>query len=147
MVSGSIAETVFAARQQRWCKKFMEEIHMQKFVDEFVEDEVFAARCDLSGRTRGSRRKTDFQKASRKQRIDAKIHVPSVTRDGILYSHPWYGNLHQYSKNKIHCSCALCRFYGPSMSDVRRSEAMDAKEKKFSKEEGIYAEEVSCTCL
>ena len=22
--------------------------------------------------------------------------------------HPWYNNLHQYSKNKIHCSCGLC---------------------------------------
>ena len=21
---------------------------------------------------------------------------------------PWYNNLHQYSKNKIHCSCGMC---------------------------------------
>ena len=25
------------------------------------------------------------------------------------YGWDYYGNLHQYSKNKIHCSCPLCR--------------------------------------
>ena len=38
------------------------------------------------------------RKARRKKRIS----------DVWLGGHPWYDNLHQYSKNKIHCSCKLC---------------------------------------
>ena len=41
--------------------------------------------------------KCDF--VVRKKKIDATIH-------SNLY--PWYNNLHQYSKNKIHCSCDMC---------------------------------------
>ena len=41
---------------------------------------------------RGLRRKNDYAHALRKQR---------KSRD-------WYDNLHQYSKNKIHCSCDMC---------------------------------------
>lgn len=38
------------------------------------------------------------RKARRKKRIS----------DVWLKEHPWYNNLHQYSKNKIHCSCGFC---------------------------------------
>lgn len=46
-------------------------------------------------RTRAERRKNDFNKAIRKRNIVEDLH-------GFL---PMYDNLHQYSKNKIHCSC------------------------------------------
>lgn len=49
---------------------------------------------------RGDRRKVDLKKARRKARIDI-----ARSCDG----YPMYDNLHQYSKNKIHCSCRLCR--------------------------------------
>lgn len=49
---------------------------------------------------RGDRRKIDYKKARRKARIDL-----ARSYDGL----PLYDNLHQYSKNKIHCSCQLCR--------------------------------------
>lgn len=49
---------------------------------------------------KGKRRKIDYKKAKRKARIDL-----SRSCDGL----PLYDNLHQYSKNKIHCSCRLCR--------------------------------------
>lgn len=39
-----------------------------------------------------------------------------------IYGGDWYRNEHQYSKNKIHCSCCLCRFYGPSYSDMKKTE-------------------------
>lgn len=43
--------------------------------------------------SRAERRHNDFRKAIRKKNI-----------------HPdWYDNLHQYSKNKVHCSCYMCR--------------------------------------
>ena len=49
---------------------------------------------------KGDRRKIDYKKAKRKARIDI-----ARSCDGL----PLYDNLHQYSKNKIHCSCRLCR--------------------------------------
>lgn len=49
---------------------------------------------------KGDRRKNDYKKAKRKAKIDL-----ARSFDGL----PMYDNLHQYSKNKIHCSCQLCR--------------------------------------
>lgn len=39
---------------------------------------------------------------NRKKRIDRDIY------SYIDRSHSYYDNLHQYSKNKIHCSCPMC---------------------------------------
>ena len=53
-------------------------------------------------RSRDYTRKTAYKKALRKQRI---------TREVYSWSNPeweYYDNLHQYSKNKIHCSCPDC---------------------------------------
>lgn len=49
-------------------------------------------------RTKAERRHKDWTKAIRKMKI---------CRDN--YGWQYYDNLHQYSKNKIHCSCPLCR--------------------------------------
>ena len=49
-------------------------------------------------RTREKRRKLNWSKARRKKEIAEQI-----------YGFEWYDNLHQYSKNKIHCSCWMCR--------------------------------------
>lgn len=48
---------------------------------------------------RGNRRYKDRKAALRKRRIAEEN-----------YGFAWYDNLHQYSKNKIHCSCAMCAF-------------------------------------
>lgn len=50
---------------------------------------------------RGERRKINFLHAVRKRKIDRQYPL------GDKY--PMYNNLHQYSKNKIHCSCPDCR--------------------------------------
>ena len=64
-------------------------------------------------RDRGWRRKKDFAKAKRKKNIDLAVSFYSY-KD---YNNPYcsyrlqygmYDNLHEYSKNKIHCSCGLC---------------------------------------
>ncbi len=47
---------------------------------------------------RGLSRKMDWKHAKRKR---------AIVRD--VMGIDWYDNLHQYSKNKIHCSCCLCR--------------------------------------
>ena len=53
-------------------------------------------------RDRAWKRKTSIKKARRKKRITGEVY-----QHGKDY--PWYNNLHQQSKNKIHCSCPLCR--------------------------------------
>jgi hypothetical protein len=49
-------------------------------------------------RSRAYNRDISYRKAIRKRRLD---------RECFRYS-PYYTNLHQYSKNKIHCSCPMC---------------------------------------
>ena len=34
--------------------------------------------------------------------------------------HPWYDNLHQYSKNKVHCSCGMCARYRKTNNHGRK---------------------------
>lgn len=47
-------------------------------------------------RSRAERRKLNAKKAKRKQALASAVN-------GITYDH-----LHEYSKNKIHCSCPMC---------------------------------------
>lgn len=47
---------------------------------------------------RAERRFRDKTKALRKKKIS----------DAWMGNRPYYNNLHQYSKNKIHCSCPFC---------------------------------------
>ena len=48
-------------------------------------------------RDRAFTRRMGWRKALRKRRIVRQ------------YGYDFYDNLHQYSKNKIHCSCAMCK--------------------------------------
>lgn len=63
-------------------------------------------------KTRAERRKNDYSKAIRKKNIAEHN-----------YGFSYYDNLHQYSKNKIHCSCPLCRGldYGNSLKGLKHS--------------------------
>lgn len=74
-------------------------------------------------RTSAERRKNDFNKAIRKKNIIEHNHGFSL-----------YDNLHQYSKNKIHCSCPLCSTKSKhgntpnyKHSDEMKIESMNAK--------------------
>lgn len=64
---------------------------------------------------RAQRRKDDYFHAKRKKRICNER------------GHEYYDNLHQYSKNKIHCSCPMCHGEGPLMSDKKRIEEMESQ--------------------
>ncbi len=74
---------------------------------------------------RAKRRKTDVKKAIRKR---------AISNHAIGFD--WYKNLHQYSKNKIHCSCPLCSF-DPwksgemTMSNLRKQMADKVKLKEY----------------
>ena len=83
-------------------------------------------------RTRAERRHNNVVKALRKRNIVRTVYSSFVDSE-------WYDNLHQYSKNKIHCSCPICsaktgkrknRIIGEggknwSISDERRIEEME----------------------
>ena len=70
-------------------------------------------------RTHAEKRHNDWKKAIRKRKI--------IRHYGIDY----YDNLHQYSKNKIHCSCHICRGWTKAgrnnISDRRKLEEMDSQ--------------------
>lgn len=91
----------------------------------------------MKSTSRAYNRDVSRRKALRKRRLDKQLSY--YWEHGSLYD-----NLHQYSKNKIHCSCRLCqqktrnkgkrRFrygnYAPSLnykvSDLRKIEAIEA---------------------
>jgi hypothetical protein len=54
--------------------------------------------------TGGENRRGSILKALRKRRIDHEVYS-YYYRD---FDGGYYNNLHQYSKNKIHCSCPQC---------------------------------------
>ena len=81
---------------------------------------------------RAKRRKTDVKKAIRKRAISKSIY------EGF----DWYNNLHQYSKNKIYCSCPLCSFDpwksgNLTMSDLRKQMADKVKLKEYDSGEHL----------
>lgn len=59
--------------------------------------------------TGGENRRRSILKALRKRRIDRAVFYPFYYRGTYCGEHmDMYKNLHQYSKNKIHCSCPRC---------------------------------------
>ena len=67
----------------------------------------------------------------RHNNVKKAIHKRNISR--AVYGMDWYNNLHQYSDNKIHCSCNLCRFrpvWDPNnkpISDVKKEASMKYK--------------------
>lgn len=90
-------------------------------------------------------RDVSIRKALRKRRLADRIYRCWHEDDGWHY----YNNLHQYSKNKIHCSCPACqtktrnkghrrykagnynRNLNYKASELRRLLAMDEEEMEY----------------
>ena len=86
-------------------------------------------------RTRAERRHKNIVKALRKRNITRTCYCAG----GLDWE--YYDNLHQYSKNKIHCSCPMCSMktkgmafgsekgrhkgYNYSIKDLKRYEEMN----------------------
>lgn len=87
-----------------------------------MELEIYEEEFPVKNKNRAQRRHNSVRKAIRKRNI-------SMSMAGA-YGKPWYNNLHQFSKNKIHCSCWMCSFYGWTPAYVRADEkyAFDMKE-------------------
>ena len=110
-------------------------------------------------RPRAWRRWKNFTKARRKREIDLYDRIwwnypifnnpikPTYFPVNYKGKYGMYDNLHQYSKNKIHCSCPICsaktnnkknlfycghRFWKPS--DQIKVDKMDAKEAEWNDE-------------
>lgn len=95
-------------------------------------------------RSRGYNRDISWRKALCKRRISREICSDRFSVN------EYYDNLHQYSKNKIHCSCPLCSTktrnkgrrkrgnYSPSIywkkSDLIQQIDMNEQEKELAQE-------------
>ena len=85
------------------------------------------------------------RKALRKRRIAEEVYYGDK-------EHPYYDNLHQYSKNKIHCSCPMCspktrnkgrrdrknymRSLNYKASELKRQISMDDEELEYTGSSG-----------
>ena len=94
----------------------------------------------MSQRGRSYNRDISYRKAQHKKYISNHFWM-------CANNHPYYDNLHQYSKNKIHCSCPMCspktknkgkrarKNYNPThnykASELRRRDAMRNQEIEF----------------
>lgn len=65
-------------------------------------------------------RKNNWKHALRKRRIAREI-----------LKWDYYNNLHQYSKNKIHCSCPLCKGKAENFGDNSIEQLSAADKKKI----------------
>ena len=83
--------------------------YIEVYEDNGIEKELVDVQA-VKDRSRAERRHRNVKKALRKRRISRAVN-------GCDY----YNNIHQYSDNKIHCSCPLCRFVGPSHSDMKKN--------------------------
>lgn len=62
------------------------------------------------------------RRAFRRKKISANV-------GGSKFEHT-----HQYSKNKIHCSCPLCAFSGLTHSDLMRLACMESRLRDYKNE-------------
>lgn len=94
----------------------------------------------MANRTRAYNRDMSYRKACKRKRISDECGHRYVNAE------PYYDNLHQYSKNKVHCSCTICsrktknkgkkrsvhgnydRSYNWKNSDLRKIISMDDDE-------------------
>lgn len=98
--------------------------------EDFDNDTIETTETYLTkSKKRAERRKKNITKAKRKRNIDLSV---SYSDD------PLYKNLHQYSKNKIHCSCPLCAFNHKkhgyttyTVQDLKRFDEMKNQEEEF----------------
>ena len=128
--------------------KLLKTLHAEyeEYLDPNIDEkdaftDLWAFENDLRGK-RGRRRKQDVTKALRKKEISESVYP---NRSG------YYENLHQYSKNKIHCSCKLCRAktnkqksswtFGKNfcISDLKKIEKMESELFEWKQENDISA--------
>lgn len=71
--------------------------------------------------TRQETRANNWKHAIRKRKIARAVYHSDKD---------YYDNLHQFSKNKIHCSCPDCQGVGKKISEQRRIEQMETQKQE-----------------
>ena len=71
--------------------------------------------------TRQETRANNWKHAIRKRKIARAVYHNDKD---------YYDNLHQFSKNKIHCSCPKCREVEKKISEQRRIEQMESQKQE-----------------
>ena len=66
-----------------------------------------------------------FRRRMRKNHIARKKNICKAIYEGWTPKHDGY-----LAKGKVHCSCWMCAFHGPTIQDRKRIEAMDLSEKE-----------------
>lgn len=108
--------------------------------EEIEVEEIHQESAEAMPRTRAMRRYLNWSAALRKRRRADKV-----------YSFPYYNNLHQYSKGKIHCSCPLCSAkskrpregYVWKHSDRKQMLAMESQVTEYRQGDESYGEAAS----
>lgn len=78
---------------------------------------------------RGLRRKIDFTHAIRKKKMsdyDVRPWTDNHCANYVIRA-SWYDNLHQYSKNKVHCSCWMCQSRSGENNSTKNYRASDRR--------------------
>ena len=82
--------------------------------DDMILEEESVTEIDRKEKVR-KRRKHNVSKALRKR---------NIVKNAYGWEEGYYSSLHQYSKNKIHCSCPMCsakrKDRGPKFSELRQ---------------------------
>ena len=73
--------------------------------------------------TRQETRANNWKHAIRKRKIARAVYHSDKD---------YYDNLHQFSKNKIHCSCPKCQEVEKKISEQRRIEQMETQKQEGS---------------
>ena len=71
--------------------------------------------------TRQETRANNWKHAIRKRKIARAVYHSDKD---------YYDNLHQFSKNKIHCSCPNCQAVEKKISEQRRIEQMETQKQE-----------------
>lgn len=93
----------------------------------------------MKDKSRAKRRKNNVYKAIRKKKISQSISLLPKEKKG----------LHEYSKNKIHCSCNYCKFrskFNPNQrtySDMKKDVSMDYKMKEYINMKDIDIDDIA----
>ena len=96
---------------------------IEKECEEYWDDPVPEDYLEKD-KVRAVRRKNDVKKSTRKRELDKEIFGRFA---------PWTARpLHQYSKNKIHCSCPICRAKTKKKANVWGSYSRNGKNWKHS---------------
>ena len=104
-------------------------------LDEMIEKALYAE--ETKNEKKKTKRNSAYYRTERRNHINRKKRI--IKRVSGVGNDPYWYVKHdgELSKGKIHCSCPICRYYGPSAAEMRAKEKMDYMEKEYNEGEEI----------